>query len=515
MRRLYFQGPWVLASMALLAVGAGAGLTNLQGRMTGQDQSTSAKTPRDAQAISQAKSFSHAFRYAAEQAGPSVVKIRSHTAAKKVKGVTRGKNPFGGQNPFKGTPFEDMIPDGKFFGGDQGDFGMPERDGVGSGVIIDRSGIVLTNNHVVQGADEVMVTLSDGREFKGSDIKTDPKTDLAVVRLQGAKDLPAAKLGNSDEMEIGDWVLAIGCPFDLDHTFSAGIISSKGRELSDGNHARFLQTDAAINPGNSGGPLVNIDGEVVGINTAIASNSGGYQGIGFSIPINTAKWVTSQLMDKGRVSRSYLGIQLEEITSDLAGKLGVHSNEGVLVADVMPNTPAAAAGVKEGDVVTAFAGTAVHNPHDLRDLVEKAAVGSKQTLSIDREGKRLTLDVTLKALPETLAETGRIGKGRLDQDKSGATFSSEEFGLEMADISGDEAETFKGYEGVVIRQVEDGSPAAKKGLQPGMLIRSVNKSAVKNVEQFADAMKKVAPHEAVLLLVRTANGNRYVVLQKA
>ena len=305
MSRLKNRGPWMLATVALLATAVGAGVANLQNGANGQ----TSKSPRDAAAISQAKSFSNAFRYAAEQAGPSVVKIRVHTAAKKVKGMTR-ETPFGGHNPFKGTPFEDMIPDdGQAFGG-MGNFGSPERDGVGSGVIIDKSGVVLTNNHVVQDADEVIVTLGDGREFKGTDIKTDPQTDLAVIRIHDAKDLPVAKLGNSDELEIGDWVLAIGCPFELDHTVSAGIISGKGRELSDGNHASFLQTDAAINPGNSGGPLVNIDGEVVGINTAIATNSGGYQGIGFSIPINTAKWVTSQLIDKGSVSRSYLGVGL-------------------------------------------------------------------------------------------------------------------------------------------------------------------------------------------------------------
>jgi serine protease Do len=509
----------MLAAIAAVALGTGVGLSKLHGVVTGSDQT---KTPRDAQAISQAKSFSHAFRYAAEQAGPSVVKIRSHTAAKKVKATTRGGRSFNfngqnslgnGRNPFKGTPFEDMIPDGQF--GDFGDYGMPERDGVGSGVIIDKAGIVLTNNHVVQGADEVTVVLSDGREFKGADIKTDPKTDLAVVHLQGAKDLPAAKLGNSDEMEIGDWVLAIGCPFELDHTYSAGIISGKGRELSDGNHARFLQTDAAINPGNSGGPLVNIDGEVIGINTAIASNSGGYQGIGFSIPSNTAKWVMSQLLSSGHVSRSYLGVQLEEIGSDLAGKLGVHAGEGVLVADVMPNTPAAAAGMKEGDVVTAFAGAAVHGPSDLRDLVEKAAVGSKQTLSVEREGKHLNLDVTMKALPDSFAESNKRRGNHMERDNSGTTFSSEDYGLEVADISGDEAQTFKGYEGVVIKDVEEGSPAAKKHLEPGMLIRSINKTPVKNVEQFADVVKKASPQEGLLLLVRTANGNRYIVLQKS
>jgi serine protease Do len=513
MSRIKSRGPWMAVLAVSLAAGVGAGVTNLQSRVAGQDQNS--KSPRDAAAISQAKSFSHAFRYAAELAGPSVVKIRSHTAAKKVKGISRGGDRFGGENPFKGTPFEDMFPngfpnDGQSFGG-----GAPERDGVGSGVIIDGSGIVLTNNHVVQGADEVTIVLGDGREFKGSDIKTDPQTDLAVVRIHDAKDLPVAKIGNSDDMEIGDWVLAIGCPFELDHTVSAGIISGKGREVSELNRARFLQTDAAINPGNSGGPLVNLDGEVVGINTAIATNSGGYQGIGFSIPINTAKWVMSQLIKSGRVARSYLGVQLEEISPELADKLGVHQDSGVLVADVMPNTPAAAAGMKEGDVVTAFSGTAVHGMRDLRDMVEKAAIGSKQTLTVNRDGKPVTLGVTLKALPEKVAELGRGRSGRLHRDDSGATFSSEDLGLEVADMTSDEAEAFKGFEGVVIRQVEDGSPAAKKGLEPGMLIRAVGKTPVKNVEQFVDVLKKESVESGVMLLVRTAEGNRYVVLKKA
>ncbi len=511
MSRLKSRGPWMLATVALSAIAIGAGVANLQNGANGQTP----KSPRDAAAISQAKSFSNAFRYAAEQAGPSVVKIRSHTAAKKVKGTPRD---FNGRNPFKGTPFEDMIPDqGRSFGNFDG-FGTPERDGVGSGVIIDKSGVVLTNNHVVEGADEVIVTLSDGREFKGSDIKTDPQTDLAVIRIHDAKDLPVAKLGNSDELEIGDWVLAIGCPFELDHTVSAGIISGKGRELSDGNHASFLQTDAAINPGNSGGPLVNIDGEIVGINTAIATNSGGYQGIGFSIPINTAKWVTSQLMDKGSVTRSYLGVRLEEISSDLADKLGVHRGEGVLVADVMPNTPAAAAGLKEGDVVTAFAGTPVHDVHELRGLVEGAPVGSKETLKVLRDGRTVSVDVTVKQLPAEMAEnTHQRNHTDRNHPSSGATFYSEDFGLEVADVSSDDAakETFKGYTGVLIRQVEDGSPAAKQHLEPGMLIRSVDKTQVSTVEQFANAMKKASPQSGVLFLVRMAEGNRYVVLKKS
>ena len=237
---------------------------------------------------------------------------------------------------------------------------------------------MLTNNHVVRGADEVTVVLKDGREFKATDIKTDPASDLAVLRLEGAKDLPAATLGNSDEMEVGDWVLAIGCPFGLEQTVSAGIISGKGRELESNNHDQFLQTDAAINPGNSGGPLVNLDGQVIGINTAIATNSGGYQGIGFSIPINTAKWVMKQLLSNGKVTRAYLGVQLEELNADLASKLGTKVNEGVLVADVVADSPAAAAGLHDGDVIVSFDGTAVHNGRELRDLVEQSAIGSKR-----------------------------------------------------------------------------------------------------------------------------------------
>ena len=220
---------------------------------------------------------------------------------------------------------------------------------MGTGVIVDKSGIVLTNNHVVNGADEVTVHLADGREFKAEEIKTDEQTDLAVLRIRGAGSLlEAATLGNSDDMQIGDWVLAVGNPFELEQTVSAGIISGKGRELGSVQRAKFLQTDAAINPGNSGGPLVNLEGEVIGINTAIASNTGGYQGIGFAIPSNKAKWVMNQLIKKGAVERAYLGVKIERRrASGVAEKLGVKPGEGVLVYEVMPKSPAAEAGFQE------------------------------------------------------------------------------------------------------------------------------------------------------------------------
>jgi serine protease Do len=294
---------WTLLSAAAVATMVSVGTVLWQPEVTGQDRASQVQASQEKgseprttaseqaavpAAKRQANALSLAFRRAAELATPSVVRIDSHTKAKPVSRSSRGRT-FRGGNPFEGTPFEDMfrnLPEG--FEGFEGR--IPQRDGVGSGVIIDPSGIVLTNNHVVDGADTVTVRLSDGREFQATDIKTDPASDIAVLRLKDAKSLPAAKLGDSSQLEIGDWVMAIGNPFNLETTVSAGIISGKGRALTNRiQRAEFLQTDAAINPGNSGGPLVNLDGEVVGINTAIASNSGGYQGIKRSRSIDNTK----------------------------------------------------------------------------------------------------------------------------------------------------------------------------------------------------------------------------------
>ena len=515
MSRSYFPRPWGLALAMGLMVAVGGGWFALQSRVQGQDSNQdrpAVKSPKDAEAISHANSLSHAFRQAAAAARPSVVKILAHTNGKHMKNAS-AEDSFKGENPFKGTPFEKMFPEmpgqrRQFNFGDQ-----PDRDGLGSGVIIDKSGIVLTNNHVVRGADEVTVVLKDGREFKATDIKTDPQTDMAVLRLEGASDLPAVKLGDSDEMEVGDWVLAIGCPFGLEQTVSAGIISGKGREM-EGNRSEFLQTDAAINPGNSGGPLLNLDGEVIGINTAIATNSGGYQGIGFSIPSNTAKWVVKQLTSNGKVARAYLGVQLEELNADLANKLGTKANEGVLVADVVADSPAAAAGLHEGDVIVDYEGKAVHSPRELRDLVERTAVGSKQTVDILRDGKTLKIDISPKALPEKLASSS----DRSDESSEGYTESAtdtykvKEFGLVVGDMTGDEAKTFNGSQGVVVRQVEPGSVSEKR-LEPGMLIRKIGRTPVKNVQEFAAAMKHESPKAGVMFQVHAGNGNMFVVLQ--
>lgn len=505
MQKLVQRKGWVAAAVLGIAaaVGAGAGGLSL---VTGEE-------PRpkqvDAAAKSSALELSKAFRSAAAIATPSVVKIRSHTSSKPVARAVPRPGGRGGDNPFKGTPFEDFFNDG-----DGPARRSPQRDGVGSGVIIDRAGIVLTNNHVVEGADSVIVRLSDGREFKATDIKTDPQTDLAVLRIKADGDLPAVKLGNSDDLEIGDWVIAIGNPFELEQTVSAGIISGKGRELGSVRRAKFLQTDAAINPGNSGGPLVNLDGEVVGINTAIASNSGGYQGIGFAIPANLAKWITDQLISKGSVQRGYLGVGIEEVSSDLAQKFGVRRGEGVLISEVFPDSPASEAGLKDGDVITNFGGKAVKTPRDLQEIVERSTLNKGQKITVQRDGKPVELTIAVKPLPD---QFGAARPAARERDQGGRdTFHAEKLGFEVAMATGEDAkrEGVSETSGVVITKVDEDGPAAAKGLRPGMIIRKVGKTTIEDLASFREAVKGESLKDGVLLQVRTPNGNRFVVLQE-
>ena len=501
-----------LLAAALFGVGA------WQVRTTAQEQAT--HSAASAEARHQANTLSTAFRKAAEAAVPTVVTIETRTkphVARDLRGKKQGENPFRGENPFKGTPFEDFFGGNdmfRHFGGDGRSFQVPQQQGMGSGVIVDKSGIVLTNNHVVAGADEVTVRLSDEREFKAVDIKTDPATDLAVLRIEGAGSLPYAKLGDSDELQIGDWVIAVGNPFGLDSTVSAGIISSKGRELSS-SRSSFLQTDAAINPGNSGGPLLNLDGEVVGINTAIASNSGGYQGIGFAIPSSQAKWVMQQLIKSGVVQRAYLGIKPGEVSTDLASHFGVSRRAGVLVEEVLPNTPAARAGLKEGDVITEFAGKKVHGPRDLVEAVERTPIDSKQELKLLRDGKPIELQVVVKQFPKELAETGPSRSGHREPEDD-SSHKSDALGIAVTDLTENNAETlgFKDHKGVVITEVTPDSAAAGAGLREGTLVMSVDKKHVENVKQFEEAVKDVDLAKGVLLWVRSDNHNRFLVLKQ-
>ncbi|MEX1223098.1 MAG: trypsin-like peptidase domain-containing protein [Pirellulales bacterium] len=387
----------MLALIAALAVGATGG--TFGGALIAADQERPVTEQEAREGLSHAQNLSTAFRAAAQATKPSVVTLNTRMK-QDVSGAIRG---FRG-NPFQGTPHEEFF---KRFG-----FDLPEgmdvdiedlppqvRSGTGSGVIIDREGLILTNNHVVAGADEVVVKLLDGREFVATDIRTDPETDLALLRIEGADDLPAAKLGDSDRLSIGDWVIAIGNPFDLESTVSAGIISGKGRDLGKIRRAKFLQTDAAINPGNSGGPLVNLRGEVIGINTAIASSSGGYQGIGFAVPVNLAKWVIAQLQENGEVRRAYLGVAIGEVNAEIAEQLDVDLRSGVVVGQVYPDTPAAAAGLQENDVIVRFDDQQVRAPGDLQQIVERSTVGETLQVEVVRAGEKQTLDIQLEKLP--------------------------------------------------------------------------------------------------------------------
>jgi len=348
-----------------------------------------------ADAISHAKSLSMAFRKAAESTTPSVVTLVATPSPDQ-----RRKEL---QELLQDPRFRRLLPDDfdpeKWPEGPDSIFPPGFNTQVGSGVVIDSSGVILTNNHVVEGAGEVVVRFGDGREVKATEVKTDPKSDLAIVKIPAQDGLVAARLGDSSDLEIGDWVIAIGSPFELEMTVSAGIISGQGRGIDKIERGRLLQTDAAINPGNSGGPLVNLDGEVVGINTAIASNSGGYQGIGFAIPVNRAKWVASELLTQGTVRRAYLGIRIDELSPEAATKLQLPPRSGVYVVEVIPGGAAADAGLKTNDVITEFAGERVRGPRDLQDVVEQKPINSRQPVTIMRHGEPVKLQVTLKPLP--------------------------------------------------------------------------------------------------------------------
>ena len=486
-----------------------------EGFAVAQDQETG-------KAIQQANSLSHAFRSASGKVLPTVVTIRTSIIPRKSEQSDR----LHGRNPFQGTPFEDFfddelpegfMPDGPMPPGMRF-YRVPMRPqkGMGSGVIIDPSGVVLTNHHVVDGADRVTVELADQRRFTVTEIKFDEKTDLAVLRIKPDAPLPAAKLGDSGQLAIGDWVIAIGNPFRLGQTVSAGIISATGRTLRQGQWTNYLQTDAAINPGNSGGPLVNLAGEVVGINTAIASRNGGYQGIGFSIPSNTAKWVVEQLLDAGKVQRAYLGVSIMEPDAELAAKLGVKPGQGVLVSEVFADSPAEAAGFKPGDLVVSFAGRPTTGSRRLQSIVERCPMGSTQEVRVLRDGKMTTLSMVARPLPDDLGqiarETGtKVGKNR----KEPASFGSEMLGAKVSDLTPGIAKHlgYEGTAGVVITEIDPSGMVAQAGLRPGAIILQVDRKPVKDVVQFETAIKNASLADGVLLLVRMGRGQRYVVLK--
>ena len=461
-----------------------------------------------AKAAAGAKGLSLAFRAAADKVLPAVVTIEKSPMAA-ARAENDQQNPGEDRNPLEGTPFGDM------FRGKQFKFRMPpgqpdpSEGGMGSGVIFDASGLILTNNHVAGGKANVTVRLNDGREFKAQQVWTDPKTDIAVVKIN-APDLVAAKLGDSDEISVGDWVLALGQPFGLESTVTAGIISAKHRGIGITARENFLQTDAAINPGNSGGPLVNLDGEVVGINTAISSRSGGNEGIGFAVPVNLAKWVATQLADGGTVRRAYLGVGIQPVTQQLANQFHVKPREGVVVTEVYPNTPAAKAGLKSGDVIVEFAGVKVANPVELQTTVESAAIGKVERLTIMRDGKRQELKLKAEEQPNDFGLRGKP----MGEPGSSESSRMEKLGLELGTLDAAVAERLdlKGVEGVVITDVRQNSPASRAGLETGMVITQIDRVPVHNLAEATKALQDQSPDKQVLLLVRSKAGSQFVVL---
>ncbi len=468
------------------------------------------------EAAQYAKGLSKAFREAAGRALPSVVRIekrplmveRSDSRAPPDEGDELDDTPFGDlfrRNPDLRRFFRDMP---------RGMPSVPRREvfGVGSGVIIDESGIVLTNNHVVDGDGKVIVRLMDGREFEPAEIKTDRKADLAIVRIKGAGKLKAAKVADSDKVAVGDWVLALGDPFGLEGTVTAGIISAKGRSINLPVRADFLQTDAAINPGNSGGPLVNLDGEVVGINTAINSLTGLNMGVGFAVPINQAKWVADQLVKSGKVQRAFLGIGIAVLTQELAEQFGLKAREGVLVNEVFPDNPGAKAGLKPGDVIVKFAGKRVSTPQELQSAVETTSVGRSEPMEIIRDAKPQTLEVTLLEQPE---DYGLVAKGPARSLGRPKSLGSDRLGVEVEPLTKEVADQLglTSTEGVVITQVRPGSLADLGGLATGMVILEANHRPVKSAEDFRKAVTGQPLEKGVLLRVRTAEGTRFHVLR--
>jgi serine protease Do len=511
----------------MLAAGVGVGtyLSGVTGILTA-DTHKPAISANDPQ-LAHATALSDAFRQSSEKVLPAVVSIHNESRPRMVRQQVRpnqdgGQNvkPFGGRELPKG--FENLDPFlKKFFEGGPGMEGFGDGFGQlpnspqqssGSGVIIDPSGIILTNNHVVAGGGKLTVKLHDGREFVATDVKTDPHTDVAVIRINANGSLPFASLGDSDKMKIGDWVLALGQPFGLENTVTAGIVSAKGRAIGMMRHEEFIQTDAAINPGNSGGPLVNLQGEVIGINTAISSRSGGFEGIGFAVPVNVAKWVGDQLVKDGKVQRAYLGVGIQPVDQDLADQLGVKTPGGALITDVQPDSPAAAAGIKSQDVIVEFNGTPIADHRQLSAVVSRTAVGKSVPVKVVRDGKEVKLSVTVKPQP---ANYGVSLKEDAAEEAPAESKQFDKLGLEVAPLTEEVAKQLgmKDASGVVITGVEPDSAAARAGLQPSMAVVQVGRMMVKDIAGFEAEMEKATLEKGVLLLVRSAEGSRFVVVK--
>jgi serine protease Do len=494
---------WVATLVVLAAILGGIvidiGVRHWGGRTVLGAPSLDIKLAHDANAVALG-SLQNGFASVLKPALPAVVNISSSKVVK-----NKGEN-----SPLFNDPFFRQFFGNQFGQGGQGDPQQQQprserEQSLGSGVIVTTDGIILTNNHVVEGATDIKVFLSDNREFPAKVIGTDPKTDVAVIKIN-ATGLSTLALGDSSKLQVGDMVLAIGDPFGIGKTATMGIVSATGRGgLGIENYEDFIQTDASINPGNSGGALIDLHGDLVGINTAILSGEGGgNQGIGFAIPINMARNVMSQIVEHGKVTRGYLGVHIQDVTPSLAKQFGLNQGGGVLIGDVSPNTPAAKAGLQKGDIVTALDGEPVEAANQLQVRISQMPPGANAKLTIWRDGKSRDVTVNLGELPETAekGEAGESNEGALE-------------GVEVQDLTSDLSQQLKlpsSTHGVVVTQVDPSSPASAVGLERGMVIQEVNRKPVNNVDQYKQALAG-ADNQQVLLLVNQGGVTRYLVVE--
>jgi serine protease Do len=400
--------------------------------------------------------------------------------------------PFGPNDPFRDffeRFFRDQMPK---------DF---RQQSLGTGVIIDKEGFILTNNHVVEMADEIKVKLADEKEFLAKIIGRDQKTDLALIKIESDKALSPLPLGDSDKLEVGEWVVAIGNPFGLGNTVTAGIVSAKYRQIGQSSYDNYIQTDASINPGNSGGPLLNTAGEVVGINTAIFSQSGGNIGIGFAVPINMAKDLLPQLKT-GKVVRGWLGVMIQKITPELKQKLDLKDEKGALVADVTPGGPAEKAGIQRGDVINSFNGKEIKEMNDLPYVVASTPIGKSVNVEVLRKGQKKNFEVKIAELKD-------------EKEAPAVTEAKPRLGMTVEDLTPELAKNFGLVEGkgVVVVQVEDGSSAAEAGLRAGDVILEIDQSPVKDAKDFGRKIESYKAGDTVLILAKRRGATVFLTLK--
>jgi len=413
------------------------------------------------------------------------------------------KDTSGNPHSFDG-PFNDFFES----------FDIPKKwkeQSLGSGVVVSSDGYIITNYHVVEKSDEIKVILFDQQNYKGKIIGTDPKTDLAVIKIP-ATNLPAIKWGDSDKLQVGEFVLAFGNPYSLGHTVTMGIVSALGRaNVGIADYEDFIQTDAAINPGNSGGPLVNIKGELVGINTAIFSRTGGYQGIGFAVPSNMARSVMTQLMNEGKVTRGWLGITIQNLTPELAKEFDLKKSSGALVTDIFKGSPAEKAGIRRGDVILEINGKEIRNVESLRNIVAQSKVGSRIKLEVLRNGRTLSTNVSVTEFPQELAHADK-------EESMDDIFTKDKAlaGMSVMDLTRDIAKQLglsKNDKGVVIVKVDPDSAAEDAGLKKGDLIQEVNKKRIKDLNDFNKIRPGLRDGDTVLLFINRSGNKFYITLK--